>query len=238
MLLRAGAVIKEESNSTGFPRADLLMPSSHQRAISPLLANGWKLAGFLWQYASLKIGRGQPSGQLLLHFMGTLEAHVLVCRGFGEKSLRSGVMLALGQKKPQDKTWISSEPGRDPKEPVLKKILSAAMEVCRTHTQQKPLSNAYSRTTWRCLPVGSHPLLWFDSCQEWTSIIASFYFGTTTITDTQGIGKILPLFCFLPATLMAPVQQQPGQRRQQQQQSDTVSRKQHCQVFPTLLVPH
>lgn len=214
------------------------MPSSHQRAISSLLANGWKLAGFLWQYASLKIGRGQPSGQLLLHFMGTLEAHVLVCRGFGEKSLRSGVMLALGQKKPQDKTWISSEPGRDPKEPVLKKILSAAMEVCRTHTQQKPLSNAYSRTTWRCLPVGSHPLLWFDSCQEWTSIIASFYFGTTTITDTQGIGKILPLFCFLPATLMAPVQQQPGQRRQQQQQSDTVSRKQHCQVFPTLLVPH
>lgn len=35
----------------------LLMPSSHQRAISFLSANGWKLSGFLWQFASLKIGR-------------------------------------------------------------------------------------------------------------------------------------------------------------------------------------
>lgn len=35
----------------------LLMPSSHQRAISSLSANAWKLSGFLWQFASLKIGR-------------------------------------------------------------------------------------------------------------------------------------------------------------------------------------
>lgn len=60
-------------------------------------------------------------------------------------------------------------------------MLSIATEVCRTHAQQKPLSNAYSRTTWSS-----------------TSIIAWFYFSTTTITDTQGIGKILlppPHYC-------------------------------------------
>lgn len=91
----------------------LLMPSSHQRAISSLLANGWKLSGFLYRSASLKIGRGQPWGQLQLHFMGTLEAHVLVCRGLGEKSLRSGVMLVLGQKKTlgQDLNFIRTRQG-------------------------------------------------------------------------------------------------------------------------------
>lgn len=116
------------------------MPSSHQRAISSLLANGWKLAGFLWQYASLKIGRGQPWGQLLLHFMGTLEAHVLVCRGFGEKSLRSGVMLALGQKKTsgQDLNFLRTRQG--PKRTSIKKnTVNSHGGMQDTHTAETPI---------------------------------------------------------------------------------------------------
>lgn len=114
VLLRAGAVITGGSNSTGFPRADLVNAKFTSKG-NILSVCQWLKA--IWLSLAVcfpKNRKGQLWGQLQLHFMGTLEAHVLVCRGLGEKNLRSGVMLALGQKKPQDKTWISSEPGRGP----------------------------------------------------------------------------------------------------------------------------
>lgn len=99
-LLRAGAVITGGSNSTGFPRADLgnakFTSKGNILSACQRLKAIWLALGFFF---SLKIGRGQPQGQLQLYFMGTLEAHVLVCRGFGEKSLGSGVMVAPGTEK-------------------------------------------------------------------------------------------------------------------------------------------
>lgn len=99
VLLRAGAVITGGSNSTGFPRADLVNAKFTSKG-NILSVCQWLKA--IWLSLAVcfpKNRKGQLWGQLQLHFMGTLEAHVLVCRGLGEKNLRSGVMLALGQKK-------------------------------------------------------------------------------------------------------------------------------------------
>lgn len=98
VLLRAGAVITGGSNSTGFPRADLVNAKFTSKG-NILSACQWLKA--IWLSLAVcfpKNRKGTALGPGATTFMGTLEAHVLVCRGFGEKSLRSGVMLALGQK--------------------------------------------------------------------------------------------------------------------------------------------
>lgn len=69
----------------------LLMPSSHQRAISSLLANGWKLSGFLWQFASLKIGRGQPWGQVQLHSWAPWRPMFWFAEDLGRKAWDQGL---------------------------------------------------------------------------------------------------------------------------------------------------
>lgn len=117
--------------------------------------------------------------------------------GLGRKARHQGLSWLPGLGKALNKLWSPSGLGRGPEggELVIEKILSIATEVCRTHAPRKPITNAYCRTTWRRLPVGWHPFLWFDSYQERTSIISWFYFSTTTVTDTQGIGKILLFSC-------------------------------------------
>lgn len=84
--------------STGFPRADLVNAKFTSKG-NILSACQWLKA--IWLSLAVcfpKNRKGTALGPGATTFMGTLEAHVLVCRGFGEKSLRSGVMLALGQK--------------------------------------------------------------------------------------------------------------------------------------------
>ena len=115
--------------------------------------------------------------------------------GLGRKARDQGQFWLPGLGNVLDKPQSPSGLCRGPKgELLIEKILSIAMEVCRTHAQQKPLSNASCRITCSCLPAGWHPFLWFDLYQERTSAIVRFYFITTTITDTQGIGKILLFF--------------------------------------------
>lgn len=159
VLLRDGAVITGGSNSTGFPRADLVNAKFTSKG-NILSACQWLKA--IWLSLAVcfpKIRKGTALGPAATtfhrHSGGPCSG---LQRVWGEKAdIRGyadpGTEKILGQ----DLNFLRTRQG--PKTTGNKKILSMATEVCRTHAQQKHLSNAYSRTTCRCLPVGSHPFL-------------------------------------------------------------------------------
>lgn len=117
------------------------MPSSDQRTIFLLVANGWKQSGFPWGFVSLKIWshlrKGRPQGQLHCISRAPWRSMFWFAEDVGRKARDQGLCWLLGLGKALAKPQSPSGPGRG--EEVVIRIRSVAVEVCRTHTQWKTL---------------------------------------------------------------------------------------------------
>lgn len=153
--------ITGRDNSTGFPISDRVNAKFTVKD-NILPAHQWLKTIWLSPWACFAKNRvtfkeGTASGLAATAFLGHPRRFVLwFAEGLGRKARGQGLCWLPELRKALDKLGSPSGLGRSPEggELVLEKIPSIALEVCGIHAQRNPLSNAYCRTPWRCLPVG------------------------------------------------------------------------------------
>lgn len=194
VLLRAGAVITGGSNSTGFPRADLVNAKFTSKG-NILSVCQWLKA--IWLSLAVcfpKNRKGQLLGQLQLHFWALWRLMFWFAEGLGRKTWDQGLCWPWDRKNLRTRPEFHQNQAGAQTTGNKKITVNSHGDMEDTHTAETP-NQCLQHNYMEMSTNGITPLfvVWYISGMNQ---IYWFYFSTTTITDTQSIGKILPFFFF------------------------------------------